>query len=612
MLVSIVGENLPLVRLLVRNKSLLLRLLLAALIAFSFSDGFSASNSDPVCGTYPERVVTELALHRQYANQRVRSGYTMQASPAAAAVDHGNIAVIPDDGTLVMPANLFDLDQKSLTFQPAATGYSVAAGEAPFDADAGAAGVLLNDPAALPADNIGDDGTREVALGFPFSYFGKSYSTVFINSDGNLTFLKGDTATTERSLARFLSGAPRIAPYFADLNPAAGGRLTYSSSDTRFVVTWNQVPDWVNSGTGPAESFQLILTPNGGIQFAYNGIHGRDAVVGISPGGFTGVPSLSDFSRSRGESLDGPLAEIFIPATRLDLAAVTQRFYQSHDDAYDYLMMFTTFDFDLRGAFAFELNVSNQVTGIGQIAAQPVFNYSAEFGSARLQSFVNMGNLGRYPSDPSAVFFRGVDSTLSLLGQESGHRFLAYVTFDDQAGNRNSNTLLGRDLQHWSFLFNSDASVMEGNRIRDNGDGTFTTIGAVEHYSDLDQYLMGLRFPEEVSPSFVVTNPDNPISPGRAPALDVTFPGKRLDVTIDQIVSSNGPRVPAADVSPKNFNFAFVLVVPKGESPSDAQVSHLDTIRQGWEGFFARATSFRGTANTSLVPAVALSPKPSE
>ena len=38
----------------------------------------------------------------------------------------------------------------------------------------------------------------------------------------------------------------------------------------------------------------------------------------------------------------------------------------------------------------------------------------------------------------------------------------------------------------------SDASVMEGNDIEDLGGGSFRTVAAVQRYSLLDQYAMGL------------------------------------------------------------------------------------------------------------------------
>jgi len=63
-----------------------------------------------------------------------------------------------------------------------------------------------------------------------------------------------------------------------------------------------------------------------------------------------------------------------------------------------------------------------------------------------------------------------------VIGQEAGHRWLAFLEFSD-VNRQPSDALLGRDLAHWSFFFNSDASVMEGNRIQDLGGATATALG---------------------------------------------------------------------------------------------------------------------------------------
>jgi uncharacterized protein (TIGR03437 family) len=91
--------------------------------------------------------------------------------------------------------------------------------------------------------------------------------------------------------------------------------------------------------------------------------------------------------------------------------------------------------------------------------------------------------------------------------------------------------------------------------------------------------------------------------------VGVTLFGRRANVTIDQVVSANGPRVPNSAASPKNFNFAFLLVVPRSTTPTTEQVAKLDRIRRGWEEFFPRATDFRGTARTSLARALSWAPR---
>ena len=51
-----------------------------------------------------------------------------------------------------------------------------------------------------------------------------------MNSDGNLTFTRGDIATEDRSLGRVLAGPPRAALFFADLDPSKGGGVFESST----------------------------------------------------------------------------------------------------------------------------------------------------------------------------------------------------------------------------------------------------------------------------------------------------------------------------------------------------------------------------------------------
>ncbi|HEY6552292.1 MAG TPA: hypothetical protein VI669_03010, partial [Vicinamibacteria bacterium] len=70
----------------------------------------------------------------------------------------------------------------------------------------------------LPA---GDDTSDEVPIAFPFSYQGAHRTSVFVNSNGNLTFETGDGDFSE-SVAEFLSGPARIAPLWDDLDASTG------------------------------------------------------------------------------------------------------------------------------------------------------------------------------------------------------------------------------------------------------------------------------------------------------------------------------------------------------------------------------------------------------
>src|SRR5687767_4430490 len=105
---------------------------------------------------------------------------------------------------------------------------------------------------------------------------------------------------------------------------------------------------------------------------------------------------------------------------RIDPLAAARRFYERHSDDYDYLVVWSASNvtnLTLDVAFAYELNVRNDVSGIGLSH----FDYSGSFGSAgALSSFLNMNSLARYPADPDQTFL-GTNSPMDVLGHEARH-----------------------------------------------------------------------------------------------------------------------------------------------------------------------------------------------
>ncbi|MDA1315721.1 MAG: hypothetical protein O2968_20555 [Acidobacteria bacterium] len=564
-------------------------------------------------GTYRGRVITEQFLHEQSQARRSKAKAALTAEPPAMLRDDaGNIAVIDTSGGVVIEPNSFDLANVSLSFVPAAGGYTSTPAASAFDEQARDGGIPIP---------LGDDDAQPAALPFSFPYFGREHTQAFIHSDGNLTFEGAEASSTSRSLSRATSGPPRIAPLFTDLDPSrvTNPISTYSTAD-RFFVTWDAVPIFTSGGIGARQTFQLVLHRDGRIDCHYRSIALTDAVVGIMPGRLEGDTVAADLSEGVSDPAGGALGEIFSSSRDLDTLAAGQKFYQNHDDAYDFLVVFNTLDLNVGGgAFAFELNVRNQVLGIGDLlGGSAVLDFGAQFGSPRrLQSLLNMGPLTNYPSDPAAAIVGlGENNTLTVLSHEAGHRFLAYIDFIDPATGQPSASLLGRQGAHWSFFFNSDASVLEGNRIADRAmlSPRFVTAATVEHFSDLDQYLMGLRLPDEVTPAFLVEQPRNfqqgTRSAASAPQTGINFDGDRTEVSVEMVIAAEGERIPAASVSQRDFNFAFVLLVDRGAEPSAADLQKLDNIRAAWEPFFEQAADLRTDAHTELVHQLHLSTFP--
>ncbi len=144
--------------------------------------------------------------------------------------------------------------------------------------------------------------------GFTFPYFGVPRSGVYVNSNGNLTFGRGDTTYSPSLPSGVVNGLARISPFFTDLNPGSGGGVYFKQFPDRAVITWDAVPEFSSTGQ---HTFQVVLFADGRIQFGFKNVSpliNHSVAVAISPGGspplstvdFTGgVP----FSSASGEAI---------------------------------------------------------------------------------------------------------------------------------------------------------------------------------------------------------------------------------------------------------------------------------------------------------------------
>jgi hypothetical protein len=540
------------------------------------------------CGAYESRRHVAKAIHRTFEQRIARSRPLSTGASATEVV--GNIVLLEGDPSIVSEPNPFDLDGRSISFLPLgeAGPYKLQENFEPFE-------LPLGDPVT-----IGDDATIELELDFEFSFFGEVRDRVFLNSDGNLTFRAAENASTARSLQRFLSGPPRIALFFADLDPSQGGTVRVARLAERLVVTWEAVPEFDETNQS---TFQVILEATGRIIFRYSSsIDADTAVIGITPGGNPSDVQLLDLSNEF-STTGTTLAEKFQQERLIDSLGAVQKLYQTLADDYDSIVVWTDFESDLDGAFAFEITVQNNVEGIGD----ELFDDSLLWGSAgRLESFLFMGDINRYPQFPEQRVNRagGRPTILGLLAHEFGHRWLARVRFDNDG--LSSEELLGRQKAHWSFFLDSDASFLEGNDVVEESEGRFKTVEAVARYSSLDLYLMGLAPIAEVAPFFVVENGAGltgigvQITNETSPQANVTFTGDKRTVSLDDILRVEGARRPTYRNSPKEFRQAWVLLYRSGQTPPSELIARIETIRNAWEPFLQQMTLGRGTIRTNL------------
>lgn len=171
-----------------------------------------------------------------------------------------------------------------------------------------------------------DDGsTASIPLGFAINFFGTTYSSVFVNNNGNVTFDDPLSSFTPFELPS--TGRAIAAPFFADVDTSGSGSaiVTYGTDvvDGRpaFAANWVRV-GYYNRHSDKLNSFQIVIidrsdlgTGNFDFEFNYarlqweagdasggeNGLGGSSARVGYSggsgqPGTFfeflgSGVPS---------------------------------------------------------------------------------------------------------------------------------------------------------------------------------------------------------------------------------------------------------------------------------------------------------------------------------
>jgi len=207
------------------------------------------------------------------------------------------------------------------------------------------AGILAgHNSETLPGNDDGSTGL--VALGFGANFFGTTYTDLYVNNNGNVTF--GDP------LGQFtpfgLSGAtlrPIIAPFFADVDTRlpAGLEVTYGTgtlgpNSASFGVNWIDVDYFVGSHPSQLNTFQLRLIDRSDIAagdfdicFAYDqitwetgdasggvgGLGGESARVGYSNGtGLAGTFFEQAGSGVNGAFLNGgPNALIDLPGMKL-------------------------------------------------------------------------------------------------------------------------------------------------------------------------------------------------------------------------------------------------------------------------------------------------------
>jgi hypothetical protein len=176
-------------------------------------------------------------------------------------------------------------------------------------------------PNILAANDDNSTGAISLSSVLPngLDFFGTTYTSLFINNNGNITFGSPSSRFTPTQITANTS-IPIIAPYFADVDTrggpgvstggnATGSNLLYWNLDTVnhiFTATWDDV-GYFNSHTNKLDAFQVQLIDesatgagNFDIEFRYEAINWTTGDLSNGSNGLGGTVARAGFSAGDG------------------------------------------------------------------------------------------------------------------------------------------------------------------------------------------------------------------------------------------------------------------------------------------------------------------------
>lgn len=154
-----------------------------------------------------------------------------------------------------------------------------------------------------------DDGsTGLVSIGSTINFFGTSYSQLYVNNNGNVTFGAPDGTFTPSSITG--TSAPRLAPFFADVDTRTGATVHYGTGTIGghnvFGVNWINVGYYFEH-TDKLNSFQLIITDRSDIaagdfdfEFNFDQIRWETGDASGGSNGFGGTSAVTAWTNGAG------------------------------------------------------------------------------------------------------------------------------------------------------------------------------------------------------------------------------------------------------------------------------------------------------------------------
>ncbi|KPL07935.1 hypothetical protein AMJ86_02395 [bacterium SM23_57] len=137
-----------------------------------------------------------------------------------------------------------------------------------------------------------DQNAGPFSLGFSFDFYGNTYNSIRVCSNGFLSLTSTSTSWTNYAIPNSDEPNALLAPFWDDLYPPGGGDIYYyqDAANQRFIVQYDAVDHY--GYTGGPYTFEVILYANGNIVYQYRSMVSllTSATVGIeNPSGTDGL-----------------------------------------------------------------------------------------------------------------------------------------------------------------------------------------------------------------------------------------------------------------------------------------------------------------------------------
>ena len=314
----------------------------------------------------------------------------------------------------------------------------------------------------------------------------------------------------------------------------------------------------------------------------------------------------------------GNLFEVFhYPSMPKSINKVLSFVYERVPADAEIAVTFTDFRMDdLYGTGSGTGPINEPVHGIGAWQANPT--RGEHYASDKLLTSMAPVFIGtptfRYTNVSNGHALHNYAPAIGWIAHEAVHRWAAHLNFRNPRSGRVED-LFGVGCRcHWSDYLHApvvypvwpgystepypEDSLMGGNVWKDNGDGTFTRQDASvwpSGLSALDLYVMGMIPPTEVPDTFILRDVQE------TNRWD-TVRGTKVPVRVEDIVAAMGPRVPASDVSQKEFRLGVYLLHEEGRPPRVDLLERAQAITAAIPEYFSKATGDRMRVVPTVTP----------